>query len=67
MILQELWLQYLAKTIPTLTVWGVPLVCLQMLGGLRRDGDDYAWAEFIVGFMVLLAIFCFVTSFWPRR
>ncbi len=34
MILQELWGQYLAKTMPALTVWGVPLVCLQMLGGL---------------------------------
>ena len=33
MILQELWGQYLAKTMPALTVWGVPLVCLQMLGG----------------------------------
>ena len=38
-----------------------------VVGGLRRDGDDYAWAEFIVGFMVLLAILCFVFSFWPRK
>lgn len=34
MILQELWQDYLAKTMPVLTAWGVPLVCLQMLGGL---------------------------------
>ena len=38
-----------------------------VVGGLRRDGDDYAWAEFIVGFMVLLAILCFVFSFGPRK
>ena len=34
MFLIELWNEYLSKTMPVLTAGGIPLVVIQMLGGL---------------------------------
>lgn len=34
MFLIDLWTRYLSKTMPTLSDFGVPLACFQMLGGL---------------------------------
>ncbi len=79
-ILQELWLQYLAKTIPALTAAGVLLVCLQMLGGLpplfslaqavrRRNGFDRLLICLTPGiFIVTIAIVqpLFFSSFLGR-
>ena len=68
MILQELWQDYLAKTMPVLTAWGVPLVVLQMLGGLppllslaqavkRENGFDRLLLCLVPGiFIVTIAI-----------
>lgn len=77
MFLQELWVDYLAKTAPVLTAWGVPLLCLQMLGGLppllnlfhavrRENGFDRLILCLVPGiFIITVGIVspCFFGSF----
>lgn len=38
-----------------------------VVGGLRRDGDDYGWAQAVVGLLALIGLGCLLFSFWPRK
>jgi len=66
MFWQQLWVDYLAKTMPAVTVWSVPLVCLQMVCGLpplfslihsvrRENGFDRAILCMVPGIFIVTA------------